>query len=218
VQIAYVYRVHPAVVAVRKRIDDGLLGEVRQLTVVSGQHFPTFRPAYRDIYYNDRRTGGGAVQDAATHTFNLAHYLVGRFDWVFCDYDHQVLPGVSVEDTVHLSARAAGGRVMVSIALNQFMPPNESRIQVNGTLASARIEVPEHRWGIFRHGDAAWQWSDGLLNERDDWFTIQARRFLNVLAGREPPSCTLDEALHTLRINCAALESKGRGPVMIAAD
>ena len=93
VQIAYVYRAHPAVEAVKQLIDAGDLGAVLQLTIVCGQHFPTYRPAYREIYYNDRRTGGGAIQDAVTHMINAAQYLVGRFDWVFADYAHQALPG-----------------------------------------------------------------------------------------------------------------------------
>jgi predicted dehydrogenase len=209
VQIAYLYRVHPAVEAVRRLIGDGSLGEILQLTIVGGQHFPTFRPAYREIYYADRRTGGGAIQDASTHLTNLAHHLVGRFDWVFCDYAHQALEGVQVEDTVDLTARAGGGKVLVSLAVNQFMAPNETRITVNGSRGSARIHTPEHRYGVFRHGDADWTWSEPLLVERDDWFKLQARRFLEVLAGREAPTCTLDEAEHTMKIDRAMLESAG---------
>lgn len=215
-QIAYLYRVHPAVEAVKRLIADGALGDVLQLTIVGGQHFPTFRPAYREIYYADRRTGGGAIQDAATHLLNLAHHLVGRFSWVFCDYAHQALPGVTVEDTVHLSARADGEKVLVSLALNQFMAPNEAIIQVNGSRGSAQIRVPEHRYGVMKHGETAWTWSEPLLVERDDWFKLQARRFMEVLAGREPPTCPLDEAVHTLKINLAALESAGRTRIAIA--
>lgn len=208
-QVAYVYRVHPAVEAVRKLIADGVIGEPLQLTIVAGQHFPTYRPAYREIYYADRRTGGGAIQDAATHMFDLAQHLVGSFDWVFCDYDHQALEGVTVEDAVHLSARAAGGKVLASIALNQFMAPNMNRIQVNGNRGSVQIRIPEHRYGVFLHGDADWRWSEPQLADRDDWFRRQAQRFLDLLAGRAAPSCTLDEAVRTLEVNSAALKSAG---------
>lgn len=209
VQIAYVYRVHPAVEAVKKVLAEGTIGDVLQLTIVSGQHFPTYRPAYREIYYADRRTGGGAIQDAMTHMADLAQHLVGPFDWVFCDYDHQALEGVTVEDTVHLSARAAGGKVLVSIAMNQFMAPNMNRIQVNGSRGSVQIQAPEHRYGVFLHGDSDWRWSESLLADRDDWFRRQSQRFLDLLDGRAAPSCTLDEAAHTLAINAAALTSAG---------
>ncbi len=209
VSVAYVYRAHPAVDAVRGMLAAGRLGQLLQVVVVAGQHFPTFRPAYRDTYYADRATGGGAIQDAATHLFDLAQYLAGPFDWVFCDYAHQALEGVSVEDTVHLTARARGEQVLVTIAVNQFMAPNETTVQLNGSLASACIQFHTHRYAFMAHGESAWQWSEPLVHKRDDLFRIQARRFLDVCKGEARPACTLDDALHTLEINLAALESDG---------
>ncbi|RIK75942.1 MAG: hypothetical protein DCC67_14615, partial [Planctomycetota bacterium] len=141
VGVAYTYRSHPAVRAVRHWIDAGRLGRVRQLAVLTGSHFPTFRPAYRDTYYASRETGGGAIQDAATHLFDLAHLMAGRFDWVFCDAGRQALRDVAVEDTVHVVARAAGESVMVSLTVNQFMAPFEVTMQINGDEASARLSL-----------------------------------------------------------------------------
>jgi len=209
VGVAYTYRAHPAVQAVRALLASGRLGALLELVVVAGQHFPTFRPAYRETYYADRSTGGGAIQDAATHLFDIAQHLAGRFDWVFCDYAHQALEGVSVEDTVHLAARANREQVLINIALNQFMAPNETTLQLNGSLASARIHFHEHRYAVLAHGDTAWRWSETLVNDRDDLFRVQARKFLDMCAGQSPPACSLDDALHTLEINLAALESAG---------
>jgi predicted dehydrogenase len=217
-EIAYVYRAHPAVHAVRRLLDEGRIGQLVQIVASSGQHFPTFRPAYREIYYRDRATGGGAVQDAATHMFNAVQFFGGRFDWVWCDYGHQVLPGVEVEDTVHLTARLAGGRIMANVTLNQFQAPNETWLQLNGTEGSLRIHFSEHRYGLLRHGDATWQWSEPLVHERDELFRRQAAAFLEVAAGRAPSICNLAEARHTLRVNLAALASCGERRVPIAAD
>jgi predicted dehydrogenase len=184
----------------------------------SGQHFPTFRPAYREIYYRDRATGGGAVQDAATHMFDAVQHIGGRFAWVWCDYGHQVLPGVEVEDTVHLAGRLDGGQVMVSVTLNQFQAPNETWLQLNGDQGSLRIHFHEHRYGLLRHGDAAWQWSEPLVHERDDLFRRQAAAFLEVAAGRTPSVCNLASARHTLEVNLAALASAGERRVAIEAN
>jgi len=217
VQIAYVLRGHPAVQAVREEIRSGRLGKLLEVVVTSGQHFPTFRPAYRQIYYTRRETGGGAVQDAATHLFDLSQYVAGRFDWVFCDFAHQALEGVEVEDTVHAVARADGGKVLVSVSLNQFMAPNETVARFNGSQGTAEIRFHEARWGVFYHGDEAWKWGEPLVQERDDLFRLQARRFLDASAGKGEILCTLDEALHTLAINLAALESNGARQVPIVA-
>ena len=85
-QIAYVLRHHPATQRTRELLTEGAIGKLHQVTVVAGQHFPSFRPAYRDIYYARRETGGGAVQDAATHLFDIVQHLAGPLDWIFCDY------------------------------------------------------------------------------------------------------------------------------------
>jgi predicted dehydrogenase len=209
VQVAYVLRHHPAVQRVRAMLADGEIGELHQVTLVAGQHFPTFRPAYRDIYYAHRETGGGAVQDAATHLFDLLQHLAGPLDWIFCDYAHQELPGVEVEDTVHLLGRS--GRVLVSLALNQFMAPNETHLQLNGSRGSLGIRLHEHRAGMFLHGDDAWTWTEPLIAERDDLFRAQAESFLTAAVGQHPPLCSLDEAERTVRVNLAALESGARG-------
>src|SRR5262245_37080029 len=65
--VGYVYRSHPALSAMRDAIRAGRFGRPVQVVSTSGQHFPTYRPAYRTIYYTRRETGGGAIQDALTH-------------------------------------------------------------------------------------------------------------------------------------------------------
>jgi predicted dehydrogenase len=206
--VAYVLRVHPAVEAVRAELAAGRIGPLLEVVAVAGQHFPTFRPAYRQIYYKDRATGGGAIQDAATHLFNLVQHLAGRLVWIACDYEHQSLEGVEVEDTVHLIGRTGNG-VLASVSLNQFMAPNELIVYLNGREGSLQLRLHEQRWGLFRHGDAAWQYSEPLVHDRDELFRRQAARFLEVCRGEATPPCDLAEARDTLAVNLAALKSRG---------
>lgn len=210
VGVAYTYRSHPAVRAVRDWIAAGDLGRVCQVTVVTGSHFPTLRPAYRDTYYARHETGGGAIQDAATHLFDLVQHLVGRWDWIFCDAARQSLP-VAVEDTVHVVGRLSDEAIMASIAVNQFMAPFEVVVQINGDKASARLHLHEHRYGLYRLQDSAWQWFETSIQERDDLFNEQAVLFLEAVAGRRAVVCSLDDAQHTYEVNQAALESAQSG-------
>lgn len=218
VGVAYVLRASPLVQEVRQVLSAGQIGDVLAVVVESGQHFPTFRPAYRDIYYRDRRTGGGAVQDAATHMFDLAQYLAGPFDWIFCDYEHQALEGVVVEDTVQAVGRSGGGRTLVSIALNQFMAPNETTVRLNGRAGSIEIRFHEARWGMYRHGEGDWSWNPPVSKDRDELFRIQARRFRAACEGREPMLCSLAEAMHSLEIQVAALASQGTRRIPIGGS
>ena len=133
--VAYVYHCHPALTAMKKAIDEGRFGEPVQVYVTGGQHFPTFRPAYRDIYFNNRKTGGGTIQDALTHLVNAAEWLVGPVTRLVSDAAHLMLEGVeAVEDTAALLTRH-GGRVghlhdqPVPAAPMSFPSPSSARTE-----------------------------------------------------------------------------------------
>ncbi len=215
VAVAYVYHVFPWIQEARAFVKSGALGRVLHATVQAGQHFPTFRPAYRDIYYARREMGGGCIQDAITHVMNAMEWMLGPATRVFCDASHQMLEGVTVEDTVNLAARH--GDALVSYAMNQFQAPNELGILLHGELGSLSIEHHRQRWGALRRGEAEWTWHQTPPLERDDLFMAQAHAFLDGMEGRPSPLCTFDEGVQTLKFNLAALRSMDSGlPVTIA--
>lgn len=203
--VAYVLHFVPALQAARDFLQAGSFGAIRHIAVNTGQHFPHFRPAYRDIYYSDRAQGGGAIQDALTHMGNAVEWIAGPTSRIFCDAAHQVLEGVTVEDTVNVSARNGGA--LVSYALNQFQALNETRWDFHAETGSVRVELNAQRWGILARGETEWRWHAAPIKERDDIFIAQAHAFLDGIEGRPNPLCTLEEGIQTLRFNLAALQS-----------
>jgi len=207
--VAYVYRSHPALQAMRQAIVEGRFGRPLTIVAQSGQHFPLYRPAYREIYYRKRETGGGAVQDALTHVINAGEWLVGPVEKLVADIDHQCLEGVDVEDTAHVLTRH--GSVMGCFNLNQHQSPNESTITVICTKGTARFEFHENRWRWMI--DAGSQWHDEAMPvlERDGLFSAEANAFLDAVEKRTKPLCTIDEARQTLSVNLAILQSADKG-------
>lgn len=203
--IAYVTRVHPAVVEMKEAIDSGRFGRPVQIVLTSGQHFPLYRPAYRDIYYTRHETGGGAIQDALTHSINAAEWLVGPVTRLVVDADHCVLEGVDVEDTVHVITRH--GDVMGSFSLNQHQAPNETNLTVICERGSIRYEAHRNRWVSCTEPGTQWLTEAAFKLERDDLFVRQANMFLDLLHGTGAPPCPLSAGLQTLRVNLAALQS-----------
>ncbi|MFM9960143.1 MAG: Gfo/Idh/MocA family protein [Planctomycetaceae bacterium] len=207
--VAYVYRSHPLLTAMRVAIQDGRFGRPVELIAVSGQHFPTYRPAYRDIYYKDRTTGGGAIQDALTHVINAGEWLLGPVDRLVADAAHQVLEGVSVEDTVHLLARH--GEVMASYSLNQHQAPNEFTLTIVCERGTIRWESHQNRLRTMLAPSSEWHDETITPLERDTLFVKQAHQFLTSIEVSSPPACSIDEGLQTLRVNLAALASTDGG-------
>ena len=209
VGVAYVYRSFPLLQAVRQVLQEGRFGEPLQWVTVSGQHFPTYRPAYRQIYYRDRALGGGAIQDALTHVVNAGEWLLGPVDRVLADAAHQALEGVEVEDTVHLLARH--GATMASYSLNQHQAPNESSTTLVCHRGTIRWELHEHRWMWMDEPGGQWRIETLPQLERDAHFIAQANGFLDAVEGEQDVACSLSDAIQTLRVNLAALRSLETG-------
>ena len=207
--VAYVYRTFPALAEMRQAIHNGQFGRPVQVVAVNGQNFPTYRPAYRQTYYVNHATGGGAIQDALTHVLNAGEWLVGPIDRLVADAAHRVLPGSEVEDTAHVLARH--GEVLASYSLNQHQAPNESSITVICDRGTARWEGHRQRWRWMTAPDEPWHDQPQVEQSRDAGFIAQANHFLDAIAGKQPPLCSLAEGLQTLRVNLAALKSARDG-------
>ncbi|MEC7565213.1 MAG: Gfo/Idh/MocA family oxidoreductase [Planctomycetota bacterium] len=204
--VAYVTRCHPLVQCLRDELQ--ALGDsdpVVQATYTGGQDFPFFRPAYRDIYYARHTTGGGAIQDALTHSVNTMQWLLGPMTSLVADAQHQVLPDVDVEDTVHVLARH--GDVMSSWSLNQHQRANEATIQIMCRKTMFKLEFHTQRLLRMKTTGQDWEILLECQLERDDSFVRQAEMFLDALDGSETMHCTIKEASQTLNACLAMLES-----------
>jgi predicted dehydrogenase len=205
VAVAYVYRAHPALAAMREAIVSGRFGRPLQVTVAAGQDFPHYRPAYRETYYTRHATGGGAVQDALTHLIDAVQWLVGPIDRLAADAAHQRLAGVEVEDAVGVIARH--GDVPATYSLNQFQAPNEVTITVACEQGTARFEYHYGRWRWMTEPESPWHDEPCELLQRDTLFQTQAERFLDSIEHGAPPLCSLTEGWQALRANLAILRA-----------
>ena len=203
--VAYTYRAHPALVEMKRAIDEGRFGRPVHVVVVSGQHFPHYRPAYRETYYTDRATGGGAIQDGLTHLVNAVEWLVGPTTRVVADAEHAMLDGVDMEDTVNVIARHAD--VMTVYGFNQHQAPTETSLTVVCERGTARYEVNGQRWMSATDPGKDWSVEAEFPFERDDAFVRQANTFLDAVEGRATPVCSFEEGAQTLRAILAILKS-----------
>ncbi len=206
--VAYCWRFHPLLEQPHRFLEVASWGRPLEIVFQSGQDFPFYRPAYRDIYYNSRATGGGAIQDAITHALNSGEWFVGPIQRVGADAKHQRLEGVTVEDTVHVMTRQGiNGDVMGSYSLNQYQAANESNWSVVMEGGVVRIEVGRMRWMSQDDPSADWTVTDVPDIDRDTMYIAQANGFLDAVEGKCEPRCTLADGLQTLKVNLAVLDA-----------
>lgn len=209
VSVGFIYRCLPALQQLVAAAKSGEYGRIVQIQVHSGQHFPFYRPAYREIYYADPAQGGGLIQDMLPHHMNVVEWIAGPTTQVVVDASHQVLPGVDVEDTVNLLTRHSD--VMASFTLNQHQPVNEFSVTVNCDRGALRWELDGHRWLSATENGGSWVEQAAFVHERDDYYVMQANAFLDLVAGTGNPSCSLSDAIQTLKSTLAILKSKQTG-------
>jgi len=207
--VGFVYRSLPALRRLRDEALAGAVGRLVQVQVQAGQHFPYYRPAYRELYYADPQMGGGLIQDMLPHPLNAVEWIVGPATRVVADAAHAVLPGVGVENTVNVLTRH--GEVMGCFSLNQHQPVNEFVITVHGDRGSLRWEMMRHRWLSAAENGGKWTERESFEHGRDDFYRLQANAFLDFLEGKAEAPCPLGDGIATLRSTLAVLESRKSG-------
>ena len=203
--VGYTQRAHPGLQAIKQQIDSGRFGRPLQIRVVLGHPFAHFRPAYRDVYFARHEDGGGAIQDAITHSYNSVQWLVGPCHRLVTDATHLKLDGVDVEDTVHTMARH--GDVMASFALNLYEASNEAMITVTCEAGTLQCDFKRVRWSWVTQPAGSWNHEPVDVPGRDVLYIAQANVFLDCIDGTAQPLCTLDEGFETLLTNLASLRS-----------
>lgn len=208
--VGYIYRAHPLLQQAREFVvQNHGLEQIRQFTITTGQPFDLYRPDYTKTYYANPAMGGGAVQDAVTHLGDLMAWFLGPASLVSAQAAHLVLPGVTVEDTVHLFSRHQ--HALASLSLNQFQAANELTITLNTSDSLIRIEPHLHRYGRCIRPKGAWEWHTQPAVERDTPFLNQAHAFLDAAAGLREPLCPFSAGMDALRFQLAILASQREG-------
>ena len=205
VSVGYNMRALPTLTEMKDAVDSRRFGRPVEIIVTGGQHFPFYRPAYREIYYADPAMGGGTIQDCITHHLNAGEWLVGSITQLVADAGHCVLEGVEVEDTVHVITRH--DTVMGSFSINQHQPPNECKMMVVCERGVTRFDITGQRWFSATEPGGDWQLEGEHKLDRDGPYIRQANRFLDQLASEAEPTCSLADGVQTLKVNLGVLRS-----------
>ena len=216
VGVAYIYRSMPAMSLLQKRILSGEIGDIKSVTFVLGSDFSYFRPDYKNIYYADHETGGGALHDAVSHMINYVEWCMGPIESVYCLARHLVLPGVDVEDTVGCVLSFCESDAIGTLSLNQFQQANGMMFEFAGTKGVLKFDGTTHSVGICKEPCRDFIWSKEMSMDRDEYHKLQFESFFKAVDNRKPFVCTLEEGEMTIKTILAAHESaKQNKPVSI---
>ncbi len=213
---AFNYRFVPAVRRARDLIASGALGEIRH-----------FRGTYRQSWgatddalwrFDAGAAGGGALGDLASHTLDLARYLVGDLASIAGEVTTFV-PGRTVDDAVAAAVRFRNGAIG-TVEATRFATGEQNRhtFEVNGSegWVTFDMERPGELWvnGRRELTDPEDWWPTGHVLGWEHTFVFELRRVLDAVAGREelaPHGATFEDGAKAAEACGAIARSAAEG-------
>ncbi|WP_435156429.1 Gfo/Idh/MocA family protein [Haladaptatus sp. DFWS20] len=207
--IGHVTRFFPAYARAKERIDAGEIGDVGNVRTVR-------RSPVTDLsdWFGDRERSGGTLLDLAIHDFDFLRWVCGDIERVF-------------------ARRSAWDEAETTLTTLRFVNGTVGHVDARwtdtpGATFSAGFELSGDA-GLIEHDTAdstplelhtTTDYLDeselGIPLERDP-YQRQIDHFLDCVRGDDDPRVTINDAIATLRVSLAALESADRRvPVTIA--
>ncbi|HEX8914060.1 MAG TPA: Gfo/Idh/MocA family oxidoreductase [Humisphaera sp.] len=219
VLVGYTYRWWPPLVELRRRVLAGDVGRVLYVRAAMAAHLADWHPwePVADFFMSSAALGGGALLDES-HVLDLLHWVVGPPARVIASVAKVGPVEMDADDCVDATlfyggsgAVAEGARA--SVHLDLFSRPHERAVTVVGETGTLHWTFDPNRLRLGRAGGGDWE-DVTYTCDRNEMFVAAARHFLEVLAGREAPACTLDDGVAVMRVVEAIRASSAAGRVV----
>jgi len=145
-QVGYVNRFNEVFMEVKKLLDVGIIGEVKNFS--SEMYGATVLKNSKSSWRGKRKTGGGCMYEFASHCIDLAVYLLGKPDRVVGSIMQSIYSS-DVEDLVSSSFiynNGCSGTVMVNWSDETYRKPTNI-VTIFGT--KGKIVADKHAYKIF---------------------------------------------------------------------
>ncbi|SDS90025.1 Predicted dehydrogenase [Friedmanniella luteola] len=226
-QVGFVRRYSGNVVALKRFVDAGELGEIYYARATNLR-----RAGHPGGWYGDReRSGGGPLIDIGSHVLDLGWYLMGRPRPVSVSGNTYARlgerPGLgprryratdtgragSVEDLANAVLRFANGASMLlEASYSLHAPEDRLSVSVHGDRGGADVE-PELRIATERHGTMVnlTPQIDHLSFDADEGFGGEIGNFVRACLGQEPSLAPVADGVAVTRMVEAVYASAAAG-------
>ncbi|SFR36843.1 Gfo/Idh/MocA family protein [Halogeometricum limi] len=200
--VGHIFRYHPALLELKRRIDRGELGQIRYLS--------TNRFAFRVP-----REDTGVLFSLAVHDIDVYNFLLGQWpDSIYCKLDSTIRPDVDETATVLLSYGQATGVINESWRVPVFGKRRD--VTVVGTKRSAYIDYLEdtvlelYDSEIIEEGGVLREWNEGKQRHEtdpDEPLRAEVEAFIDACETRTVPRASGEVGAVTVELLEAAKRS-----------
>jgi predicted dehydrogenase len=214
VLLGYTWRWWPPLRRMRALLDEKTIGTLRHVQFHMSAHLADWHPwePYQEFFMASAAQGGGALLDES-HWIDLMVWLLGRPQQLIGRVEKISDLQIDADDNVDVLAMFKDG-LRVSLHLDLYGRPHEKFIRFVGEGGTLMWSADPNR--IALSSDAAQNWKEQIFaNERNDMFVEVAKEFLDVVAGRAEPSCTLAEGVGVMELIEAIRTSSKEGRAVV---
>jgi len=206
--VGFQFRFHPGLIAVKRLLEDEAVGRPISVRAHWGEYLPDWHPweDYR-LSYSARADLGGGVVLTLCHPFDYFRWFFGEVVDVAAVLGSLSDLGLEVEDTAEISLTFEEGP-LASIHLDYNQRPASHWLEIIGVQGTIRWDNSDgevHWWSTHTNG---WQTIPAPPGfDRNIMFINEMQHFLNVVAGKEEPVCTLEDGIRALEIALAVKQA-----------
>jgi predicted dehydrogenase len=212
VVVAFQYRHHPGLLAIRRWLEDGAIGRPLVAHAHYGDYLPGWHPweDYRKAYSARADLGGGVVLTLC-HPLDYLLWLLGDVTHVSGETAAESGMGIDVEDRAEAALQFASG-ALGGVHLDFVQRPASHHLTIAGTQGTLEWSQSDGAARLYRAQVETREVAEAPAGfERNDMFVAEMRHFLDVLAGRSAPAPTLADGIRSLTLGLGILESARLG-------
>jgi len=208
VMVGLCFRYHQGLRLAKSWLDQGRIGRLVSIRAMAGEHLPDVRPDYRTLFSAQY---SGAFD--LTHEVDLAIWFAGakvRRTLAMAGSLSHI--DITADDVAEILIEFEDPCI-ASIHLDFFQRARRRQTEILGTRGTLLIEFA--RWdectvSVYDGGTRTWTHTH-MPTDRDDMFRDEDREFLESVAAREEPACTIAEGRKSVEVVEAAIEAAHRG-------
>jgi predicted dehydrogenase len=208
--MGYTWRWWAPLRKVRELLAKNAVGKIRHVQFHMSAHLADWHPweRYQDFFMARREMGGGALLDES-HWIDLMLWLFGMPSSVSGRIEKISDLEIDSDDNVDLLFAYDGGP-RVSMHLDLYGRPHEKFIRFVGSEGTLFWSADPNQIRVGRGWQQEWE-TESFTCERNDMFVDVAKEFLDVLEGKPPATCSIEDGVRVLEVVEAARRASKDG-------
>ncbi|MEQ8247502.1 MAG: Gfo/Idh/MocA family oxidoreductase [Alphaproteobacteria bacterium] len=213
--VGYQLRFHPAIQIIKDELENGAIGRLVSAEFHFGEWLPGMHPYedYRESHAARQDQGGGVIL-CLSHEIDIAMWLVGRPNRVYCVGGHLSnleLDGVEDTAVITMSCDVEGRTIPVTVGLDFLQKPPRRFLHLVG-------ESGVIHWDYYDNLVIVEEAAGGLkrIHEfpgfaRNAMFEAEIRNFLDAIQGRGNVRIAIEDGIAATEVCLAARDSMNSG-------